>query len=99
MTKTELNAADKTHISGVRLSALASGIRYKDRLDLVLIEVPEEATLAGVFTRNAFSAAPVKIAREHLVAANTRYFLINTGNANAGTVRRVKKWLCSVVNG
>jgi glutamate N-acetyltransferase/amino-acid N-acetyltransferase len=85
MTKTQLNAGDKTHISGVRLSALASGIRYKDRLDLVLIEVPEQATLAGVFTRNAFCAAPVKIAREHLAAANTRYFLINTGNANAGT--------------
>ena len=27
----------------------------------------------------------VKVAREHLAAANTRYFLINTGNANAGT--------------
>ena len=85
MTKTQLNAGDTTHISGVKLSALASGIRYKDRLDLVLIEVPEEATLAGVFTRNAFCAAPVKIAREHLGAANPRYFLINTGNANAGT--------------
>ncbi|MGB1746889.1 MAG: bifunctional glutamate N-acetyltransferase/amino-acid acetyltransferase ArgJ [Pseudohongiellaceae bacterium] len=85
MTKTQLNAGDTTHISGVKLSALASGIRYKDRLDLVLIEVPEEATLAGVFTRNAFCAAPVKIAREHLAAANIRYFLINTGNANAGT--------------
>ena len=85
MTKTQLNAGDKTHISGVRLSALASGIRYEDRLDLVLIEIPEQATLAGVFTRNAFCAAPVKIAREHLAAANTRYFLINTGNANAGT--------------
>lgn len=85
MTKTQLNAGDTTHISGVKLSALASGIRYKDRLDLVLIEVPEEASLAGVFTRNAFCAAPVNIAREHLAAANTRYFLINTGNANAGT--------------
>ncbi|MGB0231393.1 MAG: bifunctional ornithine acetyltransferase/N-acetylglutamate synthase, partial [Pseudohongiellaceae bacterium] len=85
MTKTQFNAGDKTHISGVKLSALASGIRYEDRLDLVLIEIPEQATLAGVFTRNAFCAAPVKIAREHLAAANTRYFLINTGNANAGT--------------
>ena len=67
------------------MSALASGIRYEDRLDLVLIELPEEATLAGVFTRNAFCAAPVKIAREHLADADIRYFLINTGNANAGT--------------
>ena len=85
MTRTELDAGVKTHIPGIKLSALASGIRYKDRLDLVLIEIPEEATLAGVFTRNAFCAAPVKIAREHLANADTRYFLINTGNANAGT--------------
>ena len=85
MTRTELDAGVKTHITGIKLSALASGIRYKDRLDLVLIEIPEEATLAGVFTRNAFCAAPVKIAREHLANADTRYFLINTGNANAGT--------------
>ena len=50
MTKTQLNAGDKTHISGVRLSALASGIRYEGRLDLVLIEIPEQATLAGVLS-------------------------------------------------
>ena len=85
MTRTALDAGVKTHIPGIKLSALASGIRYEDRLDLVLIEIPEEASLAGVFTRNAFCAPPVKIAREHLADADTRYFLINTGNANAGT--------------
>ena len=85
MEKTELDAGVKTHISGIKLSALASGIRYEDRLDLVLIEIPKEATLAGVFTRNAFCAAPIKVAREHLGDADTRYFLINAGNANAGT--------------
>ena len=85
MIRTALDAGVKTHIPGIKLSALASGIRYEDRLDLVLIEIPEEATLAGVFTRNAFCAPPVKIAREHLADADTRYFLINTGNANAGT--------------
>ena len=85
MTRTALDAGVKTHIPGIKLSALASGIRYEDRLDLVLIEIPEEASIAGVFTRNAFCAPPVKIAREHLADADTRYFLINTGNANAGT--------------
>ena len=103
MTRTELNAGVKTHIPGIKLSALASGIRYEDRLDLVLIEIPQEATLAGVFTRNAFCAAPVKIAREHLADADTRYFLINTGNANAGTgaegekmALRCCQWLAEV---
>ncbi len=55
MTRTELDAGVKTHISGIKLSAIASGIRYEDRLDLVLIEIPEEATLAGVFTRNSIN--------------------------------------------
>jgi glutamate N-acetyltransferase/amino-acid N-acetyltransferase len=38
-----------------------------------------------VFTRNAFCAAPVIVAREHLAAGPPRYLLINSGNANAGT--------------
>ena len=72
-------------VKGVRSAAVASGIRYSDRLDLVLIELAKGAHLSGVFTRNAFCAAPVTIAREHLGHGNGRYLLINTGNANAGT--------------
>ena len=72
-------------VGGIRLSAIASGIRYQDRLDLVLVELSEGAQTAGVFTQNAFCAAPVVVARQHLAAAMPRYFLINTGNANAGT--------------
>ena len=42
---------------------------------------------AAVFTRNAFCAAPVTVARENLQACGNqpRYLLVNTGNANAGT--------------
>lgn len=72
-------------VDGIRLSAVACGVRYADRLDLVLIEIPEAASVAGVFTQNAFCAAPVQIARQHLQVNTPRYFLINTGNANAGT--------------
>lgn len=72
-------------VGGIRLSAIASGIRYQDRLDLVLVELSEGAQTAGVFTQNAFCAAPVVVARQHLATAMPRYFLINTGNANAGT--------------
>jgi glutamate N-acetyltransferase / amino-acid N-acetyltransferase len=43
------------------------------------------ATCAAVFTRNAFCAAPVVLARRHLAAAPTAFLLINSGNANAGT--------------
>lgn len=72
-------------VAGVRLSATAAGIRYPDRLDLVLFEISEGSSVAGVFTRNAFCAAPVTLARSHLARQHARYFLINTGNANAGT--------------
>jgi glutamate N-acetyltransferase/amino-acid N-acetyltransferase len=37
-----------------------------------------------VFTRNAFCAAPVIVAKRHLNHASPRYLLINSGNANAG---------------
>lgn len=74
-----------TPIEGVRLAAVESHIRYANRLDLVLVEIAEGATTAGVFTRNAFCAAPVRIAKQRNENSASRYFLINTGNANAGT--------------
>jgi glutamate N-acetyltransferase/amino-acid N-acetyltransferase len=77
--------SDTLKVDGIRLSAVASGVRYTDRLDLVLIEIPKDASVVGAFTQNAFCAAPVQIARQHLLANTPRYFLINTGNANAGT--------------
>ena len=72
-------------ISGLQLGCTAAGIRYKGRNDLVAIELQPGSTGAAVFTRNAFCAAPVVVAREHLAATAPRYLLINSGNANAGT--------------
>jgi glutamate N-acetyltransferase / amino-acid N-acetyltransferase len=72
-------------VKGIRLAAAAAGIRYPDRQDLVLMEIAAGASCAAVFTSNAFCAAPVVVAREHLEAATPRYLLINSGNANAGT--------------
>ncbi len=72
-------------VAGIRLGAVKANIRYQDRLDLVLIEIAEQSAVAAVTTQNAFCAAPVLLTRQHLAAASPRYFLINTGNANAGT--------------
>ncbi len=82
-----IKAEDLNRVDGVRVAAVESGIRYKNRLDLVLMEIAPGSTVAGVFTRNAFCAAPVQIARKHLLdsGGKVRYLLINTGNANAGT--------------
>lgn len=72
-------------VPGIRLAAVAAGIKYPDRNDLTLIEVAQGATAAAVFTRNAFCAAPVTLARDNLSQGAPRYLLINSGNANAGT--------------
>ena len=72
-------------VSGVRVSAVKSGIKVKDRLDLVVFEIDRKSSVAGVFTLNKFCAAPVQLARENLRLGKIRYFLINTGYANAGT--------------
>ncbi len=73
-------------VKGVRLASIEANIRYKDRDDLTLIEVSEGSSVAGMFTKNAFCAAPVTICREHLKSTDgIRYLVINSGNANAGT--------------
>ncbi len=72
-------------VAGIRLASVAAGIRYQNRDDLVLVELAEHSQCAAVFTRNAFCAAPVIVARQHLAAQQPRYLLINSGNANAGT--------------
>ncbi|MCY4426946.1 MAG: bifunctional glutamate N-acetyltransferase/amino-acid acetyltransferase ArgJ [Halieaceae bacterium] len=72
-------------VSGIRLNAVSAGIKTTGRPDLVLMEIAAGATTAGCFTRNAFCAAPVQVAREHLSRFAPRYLLINAGNANAGT--------------
>ncbi len=72
-------------VAGIRLSAQAAKVRYEGRDDVVVIELAEGSRCAAVFTRNAFCAAPVIVAREHLAQASPRYLLINSGNANAGT--------------
>ncbi|MDJ0834051.1 MAG: bifunctional glutamate N-acetyltransferase/amino-acid acetyltransferase ArgJ [Gammaproteobacteria bacterium] len=73
-------------VKGIRLAACHSGIKADAQsADLTLIEIAEGSTLAAVFTRNRFCAAPVQVARDHLQQSAARYLLINSGNANAGT--------------
>lgn len=72
-------------IAGIRLASVNAGIRYKNRNDLVVIEMAPGTVCAAAFTQNAFCAAPVQVARHHLTQGSPRYLIINAGNANAGT--------------
>jgi len=75
-------------VNGIKLGTACAQIKQAERDDLALLELAPESSCAAVFTRNAFCAAPVTVARQHLAATNPRYLLINSGNANAGTGER-----------
>jgi len=77
-------------VPGLRLAVASAGIKKPGRRDIVVMELAPGARCAGVFTLNAFCAAPVTVAKTHLAesAGQPRYLLVNTGNANAGTGER-----------
>ena len=75
-------------VAGITLGVAAAGIRKKDRNDVTVIAIAPGASVAGVFTKNRFCAAPVQVCRAHLAQhanADIRALVINTGIANAGT--------------
>ena len=83
-------AADLMPVAGVTLGFAEAGIKKAGRKDLLVISLCDGASVAGVFTKNRFCAAPVQLCKQHLQgvahgAAPIRALLINTGNANAGT--------------
>ncbi|RKZ42109.1 MAG: bifunctional ornithine acetyltransferase/N-acetylglutamate synthase [Gammaproteobacteria bacterium] len=75
-------------IAGLKIGTADAQIKPNERNDLTLFELPKQSTCAAVFTRNAFCAAPVTIAKQHLATTAPRFLLINSGNANAGTGER-----------
>lgn len=79
------STTDFLPVPGVRVGSVPCGIKGEDQLDLVLFEFVPGSVTAGIFTQSHFAAAPVLVSREHLTSRASRYFLINSGNANAAT--------------
>jgi len=71
-------------VAGVELGVAMAGIKKPNRRDLLVMRLAPGSTVAGVFTRNRFCAAPVVICRKNL-RNKVRALVVNTGNANAGT--------------
>ena len=80
------NPQDLHSVAGVQLGTTMAGVRKANRRDLTVVLLAPGSSVAGVFTKNRFCAAPVQICRDHLAAGPAkRAIVINTGNANAGT--------------
>lgn len=73
--------------AGFRFAATTAGIKASGNPDLALIEAPQGASAAAVFTKNLVVAAPVIVGRKHLAssAKNIRAVIVNAGNANCAT--------------
>ncbi|RJS92202.1 bifunctional glutamate N-acetyltransferase/amino-acid acetyltransferase ArgJ [Salinisphaera sp. Q1T1-3] len=72
-------------VAGTHWSTIGAAIKAPDRDDIAVLWLDAGTRTTGLFTRNAFAAAPVQIARRHLTATAPRALLVNSGNANAGT--------------
>jgi glutamate N-acetyltransferase/amino-acid N-acetyltransferase len=75
-------------VPGFMANGIHAGIKEDGRKDLSLIFSERPANAAGVFTTNAFKAAPVILDMERLKTGQAQAILANSGNANAATGMR-----------
>ncbi len=74
-------------IGGVRFAAMAAGVRYASRTDVMLAELAEGSTVAGTFTRSSTRSAAVLDcqAKNGGPAKGRAAIVVNSGNSNAFT--------------
>ncbi len=72
-------------VAGVKLAAAQCGIRYRDRTDLMVAVLDEDAAVAGVLTRSQMPGAPIDWCRHCLPGGVARVIVVNSGNANVFT--------------
>src|SRR5919205_2782093 len=76
-----------TFPAGFSAGAVYAGIKTPGpgKLDLAILASDRPAVAAGIFTTNAFCAAPVIVSRAIVAAGRARAVIVNAGNANACT--------------
>ena len=76
-------------IAGAEFAAIAAGVRYQNRRDVMLVRLAPGTAMAGVFTRSTTRAACVRDCQTKLgmkVAAEAgAAIVVNSGNSNAFT--------------
>ena len=74
-------------IAGVTFAAAAAGVKYNNRVDVMLALLAPGTAMAGVFTRSATRSAPVLDCQNKLGLdpSGPAAILVNSGNSNAFT--------------
>ncbi|SFO94405.1 bifunctional glutamate N-acetyltransferase/amino-acid acetyltransferase ArgJ [Tranquillimonas alkanivorans] len=92
---------DLPQIGGVRFASAEAGVRYKNRRDVMLVELAPGTAMAGVFTRSSTRAASVLDCQEKIGKTSDKgaAILVNSGNANAFTGSNGQKAVTGVAEG
>lgn len=77
-----------TAVEGFTASGMFGGIKKNGHPDMALIFSETPCTVAAVFTKNRFPAAPLLLDKRHLRKRQGQAVIANSGNANAFTGRR-----------
>ena len=89
---------DLPAIDGVKLAAAETGIRYKNRPDVLLAICNPGTSVAGVFTTSKTRSAPVDWCAKQLKGGKARALVVNSGNANAFTGKAGVRTVTDVAN-
>ena len=80
---------DLPQIAGVEFAAVAAGVRYAGRTDVMLVRLAPGTAIAGAFTRSSTRAACIRDCQEKLAAkvpaGAGAAIIVNSGNSNAFT--------------
>jgi glutamate N-acetyltransferase/amino-acid N-acetyltransferase len=80
---------DLPQIAGVEFAAVAAGVRYANRTDVMLVRLAPGTSVAGAFTRSSTRAACIRDCQEKLAAqvppGAGAAIIVNSGNSNAFT--------------
>ena len=83
-------------IEGVGLAIAETGVRYKNRPDVLLATLSPGTAVAGCLTLSKSRSAPVDWCAESLKGGKARAVIINAGNANAFTGKAGVKTVTAV---
>ncbi|MFM8800964.1 MAG: bifunctional glutamate N-acetyltransferase/amino-acid acetyltransferase ArgJ [Tagaea sp.] len=76
---------DMPAVGGVRIAAGLTGMRYKNRDDIVFFAFDPGTSVAGVFTTNKMPGMPVDWCRKYVAKGRAQGLVVNAGNANVFT--------------
>ena len=72
-------------VEGLEIATASTGIKYKNRDDLMIIKMIEGTSVAGFLTQSSTCSAPVEWCRKNLQSGDAIALIVNAGNANAFT--------------